>query len=66
MKTGTATTTHTMRATLEDGGTLEITCSGTREKAMAAMDAALTVIQAKIVYREPIGLIGAIKRWMRS
>jgi hypothetical protein len=57
---------RTMRAKLEDGGIVEMTCSAPYEKAAAAMEAALMVLDAPVAHREPVGLIGAIAKWWRG
>jgi hypothetical protein len=55
-----------MHAKLEDGGIVEMTCSAPYEKAVAAMEAALMVLDAPVAHREPVGLIGAIAKWWRG
>lgn len=57
---------RTMTAKLEDGSIVQMTCSASFEKAAAAMEAALMVLDTPIVYREPVGLIGALRKWWRG
>jgi hypothetical protein len=57
---------RTMTAKLEDGSIVQLTCSAPFEKASAAMEAALMMLDDPIVYREPVGLIGALRKWWRG
>ena len=55
----------TVSATLEDGSVIELICNATHDKAVAAMEAALMVLDTPIVYRKPIGLVEALGKWFR-